>query len=79
MMLVAIAATVANYGCKQREINDLSQPSVAVTYSLIDGACSFQWKRGVGVIILLNRGNCNPFSSDLICIRLVTSLTESTM
>lgn len=37
-MLVAIAATVANYGCKQREINDLSQPSVAVTYSLIDGA-----------------------------------------
>lgn len=38
MMLVAIAATVANYGCKQREINDLSQPSVAVTYSLIDGA-----------------------------------------
>lgn len=37
-MLVAIAATVANYGCKQREINDLNQPSVAVTYSLIDGA-----------------------------------------
>lgn len=37
-MLVAIAATVVNYGCKQREINDLSQPSVAVTYSLIDGA-----------------------------------------
>lgn len=37
-MLVAIAATVANYGCKQCEINDLSQPSVAVTYSLIDGA-----------------------------------------